>query len=74
MMIVKVDADGREFMINTDHVSCIVPQVGHSKDDDKTHLIEFNRSGGHFLITYKEFYQIAEKIEWEQKTGSRQDV
>lgn len=68
-MIIKVDIDEREFIINTDAISCIVPQV----DDDETYLIEF-RSGGHYPITYKEFTQIAEKIEQEQRTGTRQNV
>ena len=68
-MIIKVDIDEREFIINTDAISCIVPQ----DDDDETYLIEF-QSGGHYLITYKEFTQIAEKIEPEQKTGNEEDV
>ncbi|MCG5058964.1 MAG: hypothetical protein KA714_13475 [Limnoraphis sp. WC205] len=63
-MIIKVDIDEREFIINTDAISCIVPQV-----DDETYLIEF-RSGGHYPITYREFTQIAEKIEQEQRTGT----
>ncbi len=72
-MIVRVNAGGREFVINTDHISCIIPQEGYSEGDDETHLINF-RTGGHYPITYKEFCQIAEKIEYEQKTGSKQDV
>lgn len=72
-MIIRVNSSGKEFIINTDHVSCIVPQTGYSKGDDLTHLIQF-RTGGHHLITYEEFCQIAEKIEYQQKTGSRQDV
>ena len=67
-MIIKVDIDEREFIINTDAISCIVTQV-----DDETYLIEF-RSGGHYPITYREFTQIAEKIEQEQRTVARQDV
>ncbi|MEB3280559.1 MAG: hypothetical protein VKK42_16725 [Lyngbya sp.] len=40
-MIIKVDIDEREFIINTDAISCIVPQA----DDDETYLIEFADRG-----------------------------
>jgi hypothetical protein len=74
-MFLKVDCDGREFIINMDTVSCIVPNSGYVErvDGDNTHLVEI-RNGGHYPITEREFHQIAEKIEYEQETGSKQDV
>jgi hypothetical protein len=70
-MMIKVDADGREFIINTDAISCVIPDDDEDFDalDKETHFIQF-KGGGHFPITHKEFTQIAEKIEQEQRTGT----
>ncbi|MEA5496202.1 hypothetical protein VB834_05595 [Limnoraphis robusta Tam1] len=62
-MFVYVDCDGREFILNMDAISCIVPNFGYSEkiDGDKTYLVEISK-GGHYPITKREFHQITEQL------------